>query len=76
MKAGTRVSVEWEDAYADSGWVAEEKINHEPAIVETLGIVHFHDKRGLYLVQTKIENFTSGRFFIPNGMIRKIKVIK
>jgi hypothetical protein len=76
-KVGSIVLIEWEDAYSGSSWRHKDDIKHEALIVETVGYVHMHDKEGIYVIQTLAKSGdTSGRFFIPSGMIRKIKVLK
>lgn len=75
-KAGLIVKVKWEDAYAESRW-SHDPMEHEPFIVEEVGHVIFHDKRGIMLAGSRGYNDLAGsRKFIPAGMIRKIKVLK
>ena len=76
VKSGDKVLVEWEDAYSENSW-SRDPYQHEAAIVENLGHVIFHDKRGIMLAASRmIDGVAGSRFFIPKGMIRKVKVLK
>jgi hypothetical protein len=77
------VLVEWEDAYGHSRW---EHIGHDEPhasfVVRSVGFVIFCDKRGIKLTQgIKVDKddedpMGAGVFFIPKGMIRKIKKLR
>lgn len=77
------VLVEWEDAYAHSRWEhIDENDPHPTFIVKSVGFVIFYDKRGIKLTQgIKVDKddedlMGAGIFFIPRGMIRKIKKLR
>jgi hypothetical protein len=73
---GAKVQVTWEDAYSENSW-ARDPLRHEPVIVQNLGHVLFHDKRGIMIAASRTNDDTAGsRFFIPSGMIRKIEVLR
>jgi hypothetical protein len=75
---GARVQVNWQDAWSNNGWQAEERVKraHGELNVHSVGFVQIHDEKGISIAYGKDENDNwLGQEFIPSAMIKSIEVI-
>lgn len=73
------VVVDWEDAWASSGWVNQNVASdsHRSLPVKSAGFVIKQDKIGISLAGGFDSNGNpAGQHFIPKGMITKITKVK
>lgn len=73
------IVVDWEDAWATSGWARAEAAGkeHMPLPVKSVGFLIKQDKTGVSLAGGYDANGNpAGQHFIPAAMIRKIKKVK
>lgn len=71
--------VEWGDAHSGARWVPKEDmaVTHGPLVITNVGFLVKQDKVGVTLTAGLDENGNfAGNFFIPTGMLRKIKKVR
>jgi len=73
------LEVEWEDACSSTAWRDVDEAKEwasEPLICVTVGYLISNTKGGIALSMSKTQNSLGGLWFIPRGVIRRVKRVR